>query len=100
MGIFSIFSKKIRCPKCGYVADHPKVIKNESDKNVDDMMATILNSMPKSSISRKVGEDTIDNGNYCCDKCSEVFSKYLSETWKKIADRHGEKLAIEEYKNS
>jgi hypothetical protein len=56
--------------------------------------------MPKNSISRKVGSDAIENGNFCCDNCSKVFTKYLSETWKKIADKHGEKLALEEYKNS
>ena len=100
MSIFSIFSKNFRCPSCGYVADHPKVVKSESDKNVDEMMASILNSLPKNSISRKVGADAIENGDFCCNKCSKVFTKYLSETWKKIADKHGEKLALEEYKNS
>jgi predicted RNA-binding Zn-ribbon protein involved in translation (DUF1610 family) len=100
MSIFSLFSKKFRCPNCGSVANHSQVVASESDKDVDEMMASILGSMPNNSITRKEGEDAIKNGEYRCDKCSEVFTKYLSDTWKKIADKYGENLALEEYKNS
>lgn len=100
MGIFSIFNNKLRCPSCGYVGNHPKSAASQSDKNINEMKASIYNALPKNSLIRKIGEDEIENGNFRCLKCSEIFTKHLSETWKKIASKHGEKVALDEYKNS
>jgi len=95
MGVFSFLSNKLRCPSCGFLSNHSKIVKTEADKKIDEIMMSIL---PKESLMHKVGEDIANNDLYQCKKCSEDFTKKLSETWKAIANKHGEKIALDEYK--
>ncbi len=82
MGILSILINKLRCPSCGYVENLPKTAVSQSDKNTNEMKASIYNSLPLNSLIRKIGKDEIENRNFRCSKCSEIFTKHLSETWK------------------
>jgi ribosomal protein S27AE len=97
MGFFSFLSNKLRCPNCGFFANHPKKIKTEEDKKIDEMM---MNFLPKDSLMYKVKEDMVNNDNYQCEKCLDDFTKQQSETWKNIANKHGERVALDEYKKS
>lgn len=93
MGLFSLFSDKLRCPGCGFVASHSKIIKSEHDKEIDEMMMSALTGN-----MRTMKKDEVDNGNFRCNKCAEEFTKYLSDVWTKAARKLGERVALDEYK--
>ncbi len=95
MSLFSMFSDKLRCPSCGLVASHSKIIKSDNDKEIDEMMMSIL---PKGSIMEKGHKDEVKNGMFRCNKCAEEFTKYLSDLWANSAKRLGERVALDEYK--
>ena len=99
MGIFSIFNKKIRCPHCGCKNNHQKAPKDR-DNNVDSMVRELMGRVPKDSLTHRMYEESLSDSSYCCSACAKVFSLSTATNWNKIAERHGEKIALEEYKDS
>lgn len=97
MGIFNLFGNKFRCPNCGNVANHAKMVKSEQDKAVDKMMASILSA---DSLMGKAAREYAEDGEMKCEQCGEMFTKSSAEIWRKIAKENGEKFAIAEYKSS
>lgn len=100
MGLLSLFNKKLRCPNCGCKDNHNKAPKNDANNNVDGMMREIMANMPKDSLTYKTYKESLSDDSYSCIKCAKIFSLSQSTTWNKISEKHGERVAIDEYKNS
>lgn len=99
MGIFSVFDKKLRCPSCGCKNNHKKSPKSRND-GVDSMMRELMEREPKGTLTYKSYEEHFSESYYCCSACAKVFSLKIATIWNKIAERHGENIALEEYKDS
>ena len=64
------------------------------------MIRELMANEPKDSLTYKSYSESLSKDFYSCTECTKVFSLSTAVTWKKISDKFGEKIAIDEYKNS
>ena len=83
-----MFGKKTRCPSCGALKRHKKVIPEPVSFEQKEMQKKIEELSPLGGGGRQ---------RYVCKECSHVFSEGLAREWEIIALKLGDLRAIHDY---